>query len=389
MHDFSYAYGFTEESGNFQDTNYVNQGLGNDYVNAHAQFAAGDTTRNIRNNATFSTPADGNNGNMNMYVWNGTPAADYAYVEVPAQASGNYTSQPAAYGGTITTTPLTGDVVLAKDGVSNPLFTDACEAFTNAADMAGKIVMIDRGGCEFGSKTLRAQQAGAIAVIICNYEDATISMGGGDDGGQVTIPALMMQNTDCLNLRAFIDQGGLRMTFQAPANSGPSQVTGDFDNGIIAHEFGHGISNRLVAGPDNTGCLRTEEQMGEGWSDFFTLVTTVKPGDTGDMLRGIGNYASRRLSNGVGIRNQPYSTDFSVNNHTYDDIKLAFLTNPVTGEYAGPSVHGIGEVWCTMLWDMYWAFVDEYGFDEDLYYGTGGNNMAIQLVMDGMKKLRL
>ena len=34
---------------------------------------------------------------------------------------------------------------------------------------------------------------------------------------------------------------------------------------------------------------------------------------------------------------------------------------------------------------MTWLLIDEYGFDPDLYNGTGGNNIAIQLVMDGMK----
>ena len=38
-----------------------------------------------------------------------------------------------------------------------------------------------------------------------------------------------------------------------------------------------------------------------------------------------------------------------------------------------------------MLWDMYWEFVDKYGFDEDLYNGKGCNNMAGQLVFDAMK----
>src|SRR5699024_3397697 len=33
-------------------------------------------------------------------------------------------------------------------------------------------------------------------------------------------------------------------------------------------------------------------------------------------------------------------------------------------------------------------FVDEYGFDPDIYEGTGGNNMALQLVMDGLKLQR-
>jgi hypothetical protein len=37
---------------------------------------------------------------------------------------------------------------------------------------------------------------------------------------------------------------------------------GDFDNGIIAHEYGHGISTRL-AGGNNSSCFK-KDQMGEG-----------------------------------------------------------------------------------------------------------------------------
>jgi hypothetical protein len=40
--------------------------------------------------------------------------------------------------------------------------------------------------------------------------------------------------------------------------------------------------------------------------------------------------------------------------------------------YAG--VHAKGEVWCGILWEVYWNFVDLYGFDPDLYLGEGGNN---------------
>ena len=38
-----------------------------------------------------------------------------------------------------------------------------------------------------------------------------------------------------------------------------------------------------------------------------------------------------------------------------------------------------------MIWDLTWAFVDQYGFDPDTYNGTGGNNIAFQLIIDGMK----
>jgi hypothetical protein len=49
--------------------------------------------------------------------------------------------------------------------------------------------------------------------------------------------------------------------------------------------------------------------------------------------------------------------------------------------------HGIGYVWNTMLWEMYWNLVDRYGYNANVYgaWTTGGNNRAIQLVIDGMK----
>ncbi|MFM8994941.1 MAG: M36 family metallopeptidase, partial [Bacteroidota bacterium] len=81
---------------------------------------------------------------------------------------------------------------------------------------------------------------------------------------------------------------------------------------------------------------------------------------------------------GGGIRTYPYSTNMSVNPHTYRN--LAAAASGIQTE-----VHYTGEIWCTMLWDMYWEFVDKYGFDEDLYSGKGGNNMAVLLVFDAMK----
>ena len=63
--------------------------------------------------------------------------------------------------------------------------------------------------------------------------------------------------------------------------------------------------------------------------------------------------------------------------------------NPQTfGDLAGGELsvpHGIGSVWCTTLWEVYWALIGAHGYDPDLINGTGGNNIAIQLVIDGMK----
>ncbi|MBK6989106.1 MAG: M36 family metallopeptidase [Bacteroidetes bacterium] len=65
VHDYLYHYGFDEVSGNFQEFNYSGSGAGNDYVVAEAQDGGGT------NNANFSTPDDGQNGRMQMYLWSG------------------------------------------------------------------------------------------------------------------------------------------------------------------------------------------------------------------------------------------------------------------------------------------------------------------------------
>jgi hypothetical protein len=47
--------------------------------------------------------------------------------------------------------------------------------------------------------------------------------------------------------------------------------------------------------------------------------------------------------------------------------------------------HGVGSVWATMLWDLTWAYINKYGFDPNIYTGTGGNNKVMQLVVDALK----
>ncbi len=145
------------------------------------------------------------------------------------------------------------------------------------------------------------------------------------------------------------------------------------DNGVIAHEYGHGISMRLTGGPSYVNCLDNNEQMGEGWSDWFGLMMTMDASDMGQDGRGIGTYVLGQSSTGNGIREYPYSTDLAINPHTYDSIATSSVP------------HGVGSVWCAMLWEMTWMLIDEYGFDPDLYAGTGGNNIAMDLVMEGLR----
>ena len=364
MHDIFYRYGFDEQSGNFQTNNYGNGGLGNDAVLAQAIDGAGT------DNANFSTPADGGPGRMQMYTWGGS-SGNVVKVNAPGVINGTYYGRPASgWGGTISDTPVTGDVVITNDGSGSDDATKNCNPPVN--NLTGKIALVDRGVCEFGKKALNAQQAGAIGCIICNFEDATLSMGPGAVGDQVTIPTVMMTKPNCDLIRQQVNNG-LNISIVQPLISGPEFLDGDFDNGIIAHEYGHGISNRLTGGPSASGCLGNAEQMGEGWSDWFSLVTTVKPSDVAAQKRGVGTYVIRQPSDGQGIRRYPYSTDMSINPITFATVAQ------------NTEVHALGEIWTAVTWDLYWAMVEKYGYDVDINNPNSGNARAIQLVMDGMK----
>lgn len=370
MHDVWFQYGFDEASGNFQERNYSNEGSGSDSVNADAQDGSG------LNNANFGTPPDGGNPRMQMFLWSPVGPPGEPLIINNGPLAGGYTGLAATFGAPLPTVPLTSDFALAIDdnsGVSTDE-NDACDPLINGASLSGKIVVLRRGECEFGVKVLAAENAGAIAVIVVNnVATAPIAMGVGAVGDQVTIPSIMISQADGEAIIAELQNNGT--VNGSLIEAGPFNLDGDVDNGIIAHEYGHGISNRLTGGPAQAGCLQNAEQMGEGWSDWFGLMLTIEAGDAGADRRGIGTYVQGQSTTGVGIRPRPYSTDFSINELTYDATNNPGISQP----------HGIGSVWATMLWDLNWALIDQYGFDADLYNGTGGNNIAMQLVIDGLK----
>ncbi|MCB0596266.1 MAG: M36 family metallopeptidase, partial [Phaeodactylibacter sp.] len=362
MHDLAYAYGFDEPAGNFQQNNYGNGGAAGDYVAAEAQDGS------ALNNANFSTPPDGFPPRMQMYRWN-SPGAVFS-VTAPEAIAGFYEVRPALFGGSITSALLAGPVVEYNGGTGLPAL--ACSPAQNAAQLNGSVALIDRGTCDFDRKALNAQNAGAVAAIICNYADDLVNMGPVSVGGQVNIPVVSMRFSNCQTLRQFLAQG-VEVAFQLPDDTGPARLDGSLDNVVVAHEYTHGISNRLAGGPSSTSCLANDEQMGEGWSDFFSMAATVKPGDTGATPRTYANYVLRQGAGGTGLRRQPYSTDMAVNNQTYEDI-------------VGTTIEqSLGEVWAVVLWDLYWKLAEVYGWDEDPVNGSSGNNLAMQLVVDALK----
>ncbi len=163
-------------------------------------------------------------------------------------------------------------------------------------------------------------------------------------------------------------------------NGTTPNIDGDLDNGVIVHEYGHGISNRLTGGPANSSCLNNAEQGGEGWSDFLGLMLTTNWATAqvtdGPLAKPIGTYVLNQAPTGTGIRQHPYSTNMAIDPWTYADLAGT-----------GGEVHDIGEIWCTALWEMTWELIAMEGINTDLFNagGLGGNSAALKLVIEGMR----
>ena len=69
-------------------------------------------------------------------------------------------------------------------------------------------------------------------------------------------------------------------------------LDGDFDSGIIIHEIGHGVSNRLTGGPNIVGCLPGGQSggMGEGWSDWWAIALQQQESFPPNMAFPMGDY---------------------------------------------------------------------------------------------------
>ncbi len=358
VHDWSYAFGFNEQAGNFQQNNYARGGRDQDYV--FAETLDGSDT----NNANFSGPRDGTNGRMQMFKW--VVGNDFEIL-TPGDISGLFNTGNASFGPTLNK-PISAEIVLVTDGIGD--IRDACEPITNGEEILGKIAMIDRATCEFCFKVHAAQEAGAIACLVCNNLDnaALVNMAAGDNADLVNIPSLFLSKEDCALIKSRIQQGTVTGRFNETR-----ELSSGFDNGIVVHEYVHGISMRLAGGPNTSGCLTNDEQAGEGISDFFALVLTQFPEDVGGTPRGIGTYVNGETRESRGIRRYPYSANFTVNPQIHSHIRAS--TRP----------HDVGEIWTTILWDIYWLMIERDGYDSTWLDSESGNFKAVQLVIDGLK----
>lgn len=108
------------------------------------------------------------------------------------------------------TLKIVDDGSTGTNAQGNPISAEGCNPLIN--DLTGKIAVIFRNTCEFGVKALNAQNAGAVGVIIVNRNPGeVIAMGAGAQGANVTIPVVMLDLTDGLNLISTMANGPVVM----------------------------------------------------------------------------------------------------------------------------------------------------------------------------------
>lgn len=170
----------------------------------------------------------------------------------PVSLTGEYDFATGAFGAAPTPANFSGAIVVGLDAAdaAGPTVNDGCSAFTNAAAVAGKIALVQRGGCLFTVKAKNAQNAGAIGVIIAN--NPVTAPTGGPFG-----------------------MGGADPTITIPAISVSTQLGVDFINAGGVGAGGLAVSATRLAGADATGRVRlyapAPVELGSSISHFDTV----------------------------------------------------------------------------------------------------------------------
>jgi hypothetical protein len=350
MHDWWYDSGFDERAGNAQADNFGRGGEDGDVLLAEAQDAAMEGTRN---NANMSTPLDGASPRMQMYLWTGLyTEAILGLAPLDQEFTGGMaTFGPKNFG-------VKGPLVRVEDGAGvSP--TDGCEPAQ--VDLTDAIALVDRGECTFETKVAHAADAGALGVVIIdNVESAEpIAPGNDEEMEDPPLPTIGVTNADGAVILAALADGE---QFAHLNGSSSVERDGTVDGMIVAHEWGHYLHRRLVE-CGSSFCSAESE----GWADFNALMMALREGDDLHGSYAASTYANFDESAYFGIRRVPYSVDFARNALTFRHIADGEPlpdSHPIDASGAPNSqVHNAGEVWATMMWEVYIALHEAHAAD--------------------------
>ena len=166
---------------------------------------------------------------------------------------------------------FTSSIVRVTDeaNTDGPTTFDGCTAFTNAAAIAGKVAMVDRGTCTFVQKARNAQQAGAVSLIVVdNNKDTCIPPSMGGEATDITIPVISISQTDGDVIKT---QLSANATVNASLRNDPTQLAGT-KNGFL----------RLYA-----PCTNDPGSSTHHWDVTATPNLLMEPSVNSDLLHGV------------------------------------------------------------------------------------------------------
>jgi len=352
LHDWFYVAGFNEQAGNGQQDNYGRGGLENDAPLIEIHDFGG------RNNANMATPSDGGTPRLQVMPWAAPRIASLSHV-----GSGEDWPVVAADFGR-TTFAQQGSVTVPSSD------EDGC---TPLSPLPTPIVLLRQSACSSIDQARHAAQAGASAVLIDSASDLGYPALTDDGGTNPDIAVLGLRKADGEVLRQRIAQQSAEIAMSLQTLPEPVAA---MDATLIAHEYGHFVSNRLIA--DGTGLTNLQgRSLGEGWADFHALLWLTEETDTqvDSNADFSGSYAVMTYAAGglqpafsrdaayFGIRRFPYSSDPAKNplrfRHIIRGEALPEFAprSPQTLSSDNAQVHNAGEVWASMLWDCYAALL--------------------------------
>ena len=155
-----------------------------------------------------------------------------------------------------------------------------------------------------------------------NFQENNFGRGGaGSDS--VEAQAQDGGGTNNANMATPADGSNPRMQMYVWTRTTP-QRDGDLDSDIVWHEYGHGLTWRMIGSMSGS----ISGAIGEGMSDVLAIVKNDQPV--------VGEYS--------------YNSSTGIRRYSYEGYPLTL------GDFTGSSVHSDGEIYAATLWDLWKAY---------------------------------
>lgn len=305
-------------------------------------------------------------------------SAQFVLVNSPESIAGIYDYSYGQYDPNVTSGTWTADVAFFLDS-SSTCPTCACDEAINPEELNGKIVLIDRGPtlCFLGDRVLRAQSAGAIAVVIFNH----VPGGGTSDiwvnanqAALINIPSVMLSYEAGQAIRAELANGPVNMTiglYQFPNDIGIDKTSvlhapmGVFHAGQVTSdnfnfELGANVTNKGLNDAANVTLTATIGfQVLEGGEivpvyEESASLDLIPAGETGFVV-----LPAYLPGEGPGV----YYIDYQVSS---DSVEV-----PTADNQLGSKFYLSQDVYCKGGWD----FVNKRPFANNAYTDFGGGSI--------------